>query len=221
VIMPTNRDRFFIGAGFRERVASTRHAALLAKIMPKFFKTVPAWLGKGVFVRTALLILLVILLAVLVSGCGYHSIVRESQAHFGEGATVSVPIFSNKTYKPNLENILLNNLIGEFAKRKGLRVVEREASDFTLSGEVLTYGKLAVSYTGYDIVKEYTATMTVSATLRKNSNQKVIWKGQLSWSEDFPASSDIAIQQNSEDAAIQVICQRLAQQLYLRINEDF
>jgi outer membrane lipopolysaccharide assembly protein LptE/RlpB len=172
-------------------------------------------------VRTALLSLFLILFSALFAGCGYHSIAQDGQKHFGEGATVRIPIFSNKTYKPDLENILLNDLIGEFAKRKGLRVTEREVSDYTLSGEVLTYGKGAISYTGYDIVKEYKATMTIAATLRKNSNQKVVWRGQLSWSQDLPASSDIAIQQNSEDAAIQVICQKLAQQLYLKINEDF
>ena len=99
--------------------------------------------------------------------------------------------------------------------------MDRQASEYTLSGEVLTYNKVAVAYTGDDIVKEYKATMTIAATLRKNSNQKVIWRGQLSWSQDLPASSDIAIQQNSEDAAIQVICQRIAQQLYLKIHNDF
>ncbi|MDD2320363.1 MAG: LptE family protein [Geobacteraceae bacterium] len=171
--------------------------------------------------RTALLIVYLLVISSLFSGCGYHSIAQDSKMRFGEGTTVSIPIFSNKTYKPNLENILLNDLIGEFAKRNGLRVVEREAADYTLSGEVLTYSKVAISYTGYDIVKEYKATMNVLATLRKNSNQKVIWRGELSWSQDFPASSDIAIQQNSEDAAIQMICERLAQQLYLKINEDF
>lgn len=202
------------------RIAFKRALAALDSLCPTF-QTAPALSGKGVFVRIALLIVLLTLISALIPGCGYHSIAQDGQAHFGEGATVSIPIFSNKTYKPNLENVLLNDLISEFAKRNGLRVVERDESDYTLSGEVLTYGKLAISYTGYDIVKEYKATMTISATLRKNSNQKVVWKGQLSWSEDFPASSDIAIQQNSEDAAIQVICRRLAQQLYLRINEDF
>ncbi|MGA7827139.1 MAG: LptE family protein [Geobacteraceae bacterium] len=171
--------------------------------------------------RTALLSLFLLLISSLVTGCGYHSLAHDTQKHFGDTATVSIPIFANKTYKPDLENILLNNLIGEFAKRKGLRVVQSGGADYTLSGELLNYEKTAVSYTGQDIVKEYTATLSIAATLRKNSNRKVLWKGQLSWSQDLPASSDIAIQQNSEDAAIQVICQRLAQQLYLKINEDF
>lgn len=171
--------------------------------------------------RISLFSVLLILLSSLVTGCGYHTLAQDTQQRFGESATVSIPIFANKTYKPNLENILLNNLIGEFAKRKGLRVVQSGESDYTLSGELLNYVKTAASYTGQDIIKEYTATLTIVATLRKSSNQMVVWKGQLSWSQDLPASSDIAIQQNSEDAAIQVICQRLAQQLYLRINEDF
>jgi outer membrane lipopolysaccharide assembly protein LptE/RlpB len=157
----------------------------------------------------------------MVSGCGYHTISRDSKSRFGEGKTVSIPIFANKTYRPNLENILLNNLVDEFARRRGLSIVEKEASDYTLSGEVLTYDKNSVSYTGKDKVKEYEAVMSLSASLRKNSTQRIVWRGKLSWSQDFPASSDIAIQQNSEDAAIQEICRRLAQQLYLKMSEDF
>jgi hypothetical protein len=146
---------------------------------------------------------------------------RDAETRFGEGKTVTIPIFANKTYKPNLENILLNDLIDEFAKRKGLRIQGMGSSDYTLSGEVLTYGKIAISYTGFDIVKEYRATLTVTATLRNNSNQQVVWRGNLSWSQDFPANSDLAIQQNSEDAAIQEISRRLAQQIYLKLLEDF
>lgn len=157
----------------------------------------------------------------IAAGCGYHPVARDVQSRFGEGETVSIPIFANKTYKPNLENILLNDLIDEFSRRRGLRVKEMESSDYTLSGEVLTYGKVVVSYTGYDIAKEYRATMTVTATLRKNSTQRIMWRGNLTWSQDYPANSDIAIQQNSEDAAIQEISRRLAQQIYLKLVEDF
>jgi outer membrane lipopolysaccharide assembly protein LptE/RlpB len=155
------------------------------------------------------------------SGCGYHTINQESAIRFGEGKTVSIPIFANKTYKPNLEIALVNNLIDEFSKRNGLRVVDSKTSDYTLSGEVLGYYKLPIAYTAYDIVKEYKAYMTVTATLRKNSNMQVVWKGELSWNQDFPASSDIAIQQNSEDAAILEISKRLAQQMFLKISSDF
>jgi len=172
-------------------------------------------------VRTLLFVSVLALTWSCMAGCGYHSINRESSARFGDGKTVSIPIFANKTYKPNLEIALVNDLIDEFSRRRGLRVVDSEASDYTLSGEVLTYYKLPISYTAYDIVKEYKATMTVTAALRRNSTKQVAWKGELSWSQDFPASSDIAIQQNSEDAAILEISRRLAQQLFLKISSDF
>lgn len=178
--------------------------------------------GKGFYVRPALYwLLLPAFLCTLLSGCGYRPLAHDSVSRFGEGKTVTIPIFANKTFRSNLENILLNNLVDEFARRRGLRVVENESSDYMLSGELLAYDKDAVSYTGKDIVKEYTATIKLSATLRQSSTQRIIWRGELSWSQDFPASLDIAIQQNSEDAAIQEICRRLAQQLYLKIIEDF
>ncbi len=171
--------------------------------------------------NTRLLGILVLLLAFLFPGCGYHAVSRDSVSRFGEGATVSIPIFANKTYRSNLENILLNNIVDEFSRRRGLRIVQTGSADYLLSGEVLHYDKNAVSYSGKDQIMEYAATMSLSATLRKSGNQAVVWRGRISWSQDFPASQDIGIQQNSEDAAVQEICRRLAQQLYLKITEDF
>ncbi len=184
-------------------------------------KTVPARPEKGFFVRSILRCCYLFVVSALVTGCGYHALSQDAASRFGEGKTVSIPIFANKTYRPNLENILLNYLVDEFARRKSLKVQEMQFSDYTLSGEILTYSKAAISFTGYDTIKEYRATMTLLATMRKNSTQKIVWRGNLSWSQDFPASTDIAIQQNSEDAAIQEICRRLAQQIYLKIMEDF
>jgi hypothetical protein len=172
-------------------------------------------------VRIYSVVVLSILICCLLGGCGYRPLYQDSAARFGEGATVSIPIFVNKTFKPNLENILLNQLIDEFAKRKGLKVASGDVSDYTLSGELQSYDKSAVSYSGSDIIKEYKAILTMLATFRNNKTQQVLWRGELSWSQDYPANDDIAIQQNSEDAAIMEISRRLAQRLYLKINEDF
>lgn len=162
-----------------------------------------------------------VLLCLVVSACGYRPLGRDMESRFGEGETISIPIFVNKTFKSNLENILLNELIDEFAKRKHLRIGRGDGTDYTLSGEVLSYTRNEVSYSGADTVMEYRATMVISATLRKNSTRNVIWKGELSWSQDYPSSSDIALLQNNEEAAILEISQRLAQQLYLKMSEDF
>ncbi len=153
-------------------------------------------------------------------GCGYHAVNWESGPYGGAGKTVNIPLFANKTFKPNVEGVLANALIDEFAKRKGLKVESNE-SDLTLSGEVVSYSSTAVAYSGADTVKEYSASIKISATLRRNSNRQVLWKGELSWDQSFPANADIALQQNAEAAAIREICGKLAQQLYVTIANDF
>lgn len=164
---------------------------------------------------------LLALLCLVVSACGYRPLGRDMASRFGEGETINIPVFANKTFKSNLENVLLNDLIDEFAKRKRPQLGRGEGTDYTLTGEVLSYNRNEVSYSGSDTIMEYRATMVISATLRRNSTRNVIWKGELSWSQDYPASSNLALLQNNEDAAIREISQRLAQQLYLKMAEDF
>ncbi len=159
--------------------------------------------------------------SLVVTGCGYHTAARDSSAIFGEGKTVNIPLFTNKTYKPTLETTLANYLVDEFARRKGLHVVIGDTADYALTGEVLTYDMTAIAYTAIDAVSEYRATMKVAIALRKNATQSVIWKKTVSWAQDFPMSNDIAVQQNNEEAAIQEICRHLAQQIYLKTLEDF
>ncbi len=162
----------------------------------------------------------IIIAACCLSGCGYHAMNWENGPFAGEGKTVNIPLFVNKTFKPNLEGVLANALIDEFAAKKGLQV-ETSDGELTLSGEVLDYGTSAISYSSADTVREYLASMKISATLRKNSNMKVLWKGELSWNQSFPANTDIALQQNAEDEAIREICGKLARELYLTVSSGF
>jgi outer membrane lipopolysaccharide assembly protein LptE/RlpB len=163
----------------------------------------------------------ILMLMFCLPGCGYHALNWESNPHSKAGRTVSIPVFANKTFKPNLESILANAVIDEFARRSGLRIAGSAEADMTLTGEVVSYTSTAISYSRSDTVTEYNAYMKLIATLRRNSTQQVLWKGELNWSQAFPANTNIAMQQNAEDAAIQEICRRLAQQLYLGIVQDF
>ncbi len=170
--------------------------------------------------RRQLTAVFLLILFTCLSGCGYHSVSWDDSKYRDDGKTVNIQIFKNKSYKPNLEGVLANAVIDEFARRRGVKV-ESSDGDLTLSGDVTSYGYAAVGYSRSDVIKEYSASMSVSATLRKTSTQKVLWKGDLSWSQTFPANNNIALMQNAEDAAIQEICRHLAQQIYLRIVQDF
>ncbi len=163
---------------------------------------------------------IILLIVLCLAGCGYHTLNWETCSHVGAGKTVNISIFANKTFKPNLEGVLASAIVDEFARRKGLEVVSSDG-DLSLSGEVVSYGLTAVAYAADDSIKEYSADMTISATLRRNINRQVLWKGVLSWNQTYPANANIALQQNAEDAAIQEICRKVAQKLYVNIVSDF
>ncbi len=166
-------------------------------------------------------IFLLVLILCWLAGCGYHLPSVAGQSGQAAVKTLNIPIFANKTYKTNLEAQLVNSLVDEFSLRRNYRVVSAQDADLTITGTVLSYGIAAISYTATDTVREYRATITAEAVLRQTITQKVLWKGVVSWSQDYPVNADIALQQNSEEAAIREISRRLAQQIYLRVLDDF
>lgn len=174
-------------------------------------------------------------------GCGYRLTGSLDVSSPIYGKKVAIHVFANKSYRANAGAIITSALVDEFARRSGGRVVSEEAADLILSGNVLTYATSAVSYSAADTVREYRAVMTLESTLTEKATRRVIWKGVLSWGQDYPASTNIvaqqnniafqqissaiqqsiALQQNSEEAAIREISLRLAQQIYDRVTSGF
>lgn len=170
-------------------------------------------------VRASFTLCLLFVALSLLNGCGYR-LPSQTAKPAVAGSTIGIALFANRSFRPNLESVLTNELVDEFAKRSVFTVVPGEG-DLSLNGAILSYGTSAVSYSGTDTVREYRAAMTVEATLRRSASQQVLWKGTLSWSQDFPANTNIALQQNNEEAAIQEISRKIARQLYIKITEDF
>ncbi len=170
---------------------------------------------------------LIVLLACVMGGCGYHLTGEGPVPTLTSGKTIAIPIWRSKSYRPNLEAVLTGALVDEFALRSGGKVVAEEDADLLLTGTILSYSTVAVSFTAADVVREYRATMTIDALLTEKRSQKVLWKGQLSAGQDYPANIDptqvnrIAIQQDSEDAALREISRKIAQQLFQRMAENF
>lgn len=160
-------------------------------------------------------------------GCGYHLTSEAQTPSLTAGKTIAIPMWRSKSYRPNLEAILTGSLIDEFALRSGGMVVAEDAAELLLTGTIVTYATAGVSYTAADQVREYRATMTVDATLTEKRSQKVLWKGILAVSQDYQAINDpalqnrIALQQNSEDAALREISRKIAQQLFQKMSENF
>jgi outer membrane lipopolysaccharide assembly protein LptE/RlpB len=160
------------------------------------------------------------LLLLSIAGCGYHLPGRGDLP--AEIRTVYVDYFSNATLEPFLEREVTTSVIDRLARSRLLDMAaQRQGADAVLSGAIVSYGTTPVSYDRNDIVQEFRAAMTLQATLRDAVDGRVLWRGNVTWSEDFPAAADKAMQYSQEAAARQVISDRIAGELLVRIAEGF
>lgn len=162
--------------------------------------------------------LLVLLLA---GGCGYHPMSQPGSLPDGL-QTMHIGLFGNRTTEAFLENAVTEAVIERFSRQRGLNLVESPArADALLSGSLVSYGLAASAFNRLDQITEYRVSLTVEAELRRRSDGKLLWKGSLERSEEFPGSADKAAQEDNESAAAQLAIDRLAEELHYRTLANF
>ena len=168
-------------------------------------------------------LVLILLLPALIAlaGCGYRLTANPDYVSPVSGKKIAVPVFANKSYRANLGAFMTESIVDEFSRRSGGKLVGEDGADLVLTGVVNSYASTPVSYSAADKVRAYQAVMTVEATLTEKKTLKVLWKGTIPWSQVYPVNSVVALQQNSEEAAIREICAMLAQQIYERVSAGF
>ncbi len=166
--------------------------------------------------RLSWLLLCVLLLA----GCGYH---RPGQGEsLGQVSALQVQLFVNQTYEPFLENVLTNAVTQRFLRTQRWRLVENPAqADAVFSGTVVDYRSVPVSFDAKDNVLEYRAQIKAAGELRRQEDGRVLWKGTLTWSEEYPGSLDKGRQEDEEAVAINSIAERLAEEFYFHLTDNF
>ena len=160
-----------------------------------------------------------LLLLCLLGGCGYHAVVARDPISGANG--VNVVMFANKCYRSGVEAVLARDLVDELALRTGGRVLSGDQAKLELTGAVLSYTTGAVSYTSLDAIREYNLSIKVEAALRDHQTQKVLWKGELTEEQVFPVNANLALQLNSEEAAVAKICRRLSEDIWQKVGERF
>jgi len=166
-------------------------------------------------------LILLWMLPFFLGGCGYH-FSGEVSSLPPEIRSLYIELFANRTAEPYLENFITNQVVEEFARSRNLHLTEdRNSADAVLSGTVSRYSTSPVSFGRDDEITEYRSAMTVDTVLYRSSDGKALWKGNLSWTEEYPSNDDKAVQEDNEAAAIVVIVERLAEDLYFRIADNF
>jgi outer membrane lipopolysaccharide assembly protein LptE/RlpB len=139
------------------------------------------------------------LLATALAGCGY-SFKGNLPDHI---QTVAVPIFSNKTGEPAIENVLTNAVVEAFSTNGRLRVVRREDADAILEGEVTSYAIESIAYDSQANVRQYRLVVTMNLKLRDVRRDAVLFEEQrLREKADFQVMNAVSQTISREETAV-------------------
>ncbi|MBI5967092.1 MAG: hypothetical protein HY882_04435 [Deltaproteobacteria bacterium] len=164
-----------------------------------------------------------ILLAVLSSsaGCGYHFADSRSGLPSG-GRSIAISGFANQTMQTGIESELTRALVEKFISAGRLIVTKQISAEALLTGSVRSFVISPVTVTsGTQVATEYRATLTIEATLQRQRDGKVLWKGEVSEWRNYRVVSDLTTTEANKREAIRQISERLAERLHVMVWEDF
>ncbi|MFQ5901570.1 MAG: LPS assembly lipoprotein LptE [Thermodesulfobacteriota bacterium] len=154
----------------------------------------------------------------LLSSCGYH-IAGKKGTMPGGLKSISVPFFSNKTAKPEIESVLTPPFVEELVNIGLVKVVEH--GEGILKGTINKYAFTPISFDRNDVVTEYRVTVVLDLILIRGFDGEVLWEGKaIQDSEDFAVDPDIVISEANEREALNKIAVDLARSFKERIFEE-
>jgi len=164
--------------------------------------------------------LLLILVVLLLSACGYH-FPGQGGALPGGVKRIHITMFDNLTREPLLENRLTTEIIEIFSGRPNLRQVAIEDAEAELTGRILSYDSRSISYQQGDQISKYRADMVVAVRLQRTDSQVLLWDGTVRWQTEYDAAADKMLQRDDERRAQDELARRLAEEIYSRLLDDF
>ncbi len=153
------------------------------------------------------------------SGCGYKLV---GGGNLPAGIkSVSVSLFDNKSSETGFENTLAGYLNSELS-RNGIRLVSNpEKADARLTGTIKSVSVGTVSYTGTSTTAESRVTVVIAARLKNRDGVEIWAADNMSDRQTYSADTDNNTSVRNKKAALAVIAQRLAEEFYGRLTEDF
>ena len=135
--------------------------------------------------------------------------------------SVAVPMFKNKTYKPQLEAQITNGIIKRLQTDGTLRVDSEANADVVVTGEIIRYNRLALRLLqeNADVPREYRLVIVVHVEAHDRLTGKVVLKPtDISGSADMFIGSD---QQSAEYQALPLVADDVARQVVSLLVESW
>lgn len=164
-----------------------------------------------------------VVLAVCLTGCGYHTAGHAVQLPENV-KTIAVPAFKNETLTYRIEQMLTASVVREFTTRTHYRVVNdtNEDADATLRGTVLS---TVASPLTYDTATGRAASVLVVVSMKValvDRNGKILYQNPAYlFREQYEVSQDLASFFEEDSPAFRRLSQDFARTLVSNILEGF
>jgi outer membrane lipopolysaccharide assembly protein LptE/RlpB len=164
---------------------------------------------------------LFVLILILLTGCGYR-LAGESLTLPADVSILNVEMFENRTMEPYLENIMTKQVTRRLLLIPELKLIEnQEKADAVISGKIVSYSVASSAYDRQNQVTQYRVTMSVEANLRRLSDGKILWRGNVVRFQYFSADPDLKRQDDLERIAQSLLSGRLAEDISSRLTDTF
>jgi hypothetical protein len=159
-------------------------------------------------------------LSILIYGCGYRLIGKET--HIPPGiSSIAISTFINKTYEPGIEIPFTRAFLKEFIEDRRLRVVSRNQADSILEGVIKSFELSSVSYDRSGFVMEYQTTIVMDIVLKKKTGETIWSEENLSETRWYRTSSNILMSETNKFIAIEQTAKYIAERIRNRFFYNF
>ncbi|GFE61266.1 LPS assembly lipoprotein LptE [Geobacter sp. AOG2] len=156
-----------------------------------------------------------------VAGCGYR-FAGTAENRITTGQSLWVAFIGNETISPTAQTVIRRALYEECHAMRGLYPAGKESeADLRIRGKLTSYTLKAISYSAIDRVKEYRLLISVDLELLRKGGAAPVWKGTVQAGQDFPASTDLALQHNAEESALQAASSTLARNFLELVEQAY
>ena len=142
---------------------------------------------------------LLLLLTVLLGGCGY-TVHGTLPSHIN---TIAVPIFHNRTAEPAIEGFITRAVVEGFSTNGRLKVVSSGQADAILDGEIIGYSVSSIAFDKDANVRLYRLVVTVNLVMRDVHRKTMLFRQNgVTEQADFRVQNAVSQTISREETAL-------------------
>jgi outer membrane lipopolysaccharide assembly protein LptE/RlpB len=148
----------------------------------------------------------------ILSGCGYR--LANKNLGGGEGQTIAVPTFTNRTTTYRIEQRMTEAVRQELIRRTRFKVIPEKNADLVMIGEVLGYAAVPVIFNQQGRASAYTMLVDLNVRVTDTRTGAVVFQNERwTFREVFELSQTSAEFVPEDSAALDRLARRFASSL--------